>query len=80
MAANKSKNKSKRSAAAKPAEKLKREAKVHLQKAKKKFLQLEKKVESFARKNPEKALLIASAVGAAIGTGLTALIKGKKKK
>lgn len=36
-------------------------------------------VEGFAKKNPEKAALVAAGIGAALGAALTLLISGGKK-
>ncbi len=36
-------------------------------------------VESFAKKNPEKAALVAAGIGAALGAALTLLVSGGKK-
>lgn len=36
-------------------------------------------VESFAKKNPEKAALVAAGIGAALGAALTLLMSGGKK-
>ena len=48
--------------------------------AKKKFQAAEKKVTSMIKTNPERAVLIAAGIGAAIGAGITAAIKLNKKK
>ena len=47
--------------------------------AKKKFMATEKKIKSQIERNPEKAALIAGAVGVALGAGLVAAMKKKKK-
>jgi len=60
-------------------DKQKKDAMAKLKAAKKKFVQLEKKVKTFIKKNPGKAVLVASAALAALGTGAVALIKKRKK-
>lgn len=58
---------------------LKKQAKVQLDKAKKQFRKLEGKVKQFAKKSPGKALLIATAVGTALGAGVVSVLKKKRK-
>jgi len=60
--------------------KAKVQAKKELAVLKKKFLAAEKKAKAYTENNPEKAMAIAAGVGAAIGAGLTAALKGGKKK
>jgi hypothetical protein len=59
--------------------KLKKQAKAQLDKAKKQFKKLETKVKGFTKKSPGKALLIATAVGTALGAGVAAALKKRKK-
>jgi len=61
-------------------DKQKKEAIAKLNAAKKKFVQLEKKVKQFVKKNPGKAALIASATLTALGTSIAVLLKKKQKK
>ena len=60
--------------------KLQDQAKKKIALMKKKFMSAEKKAKDLIKNNPHKAVLIAGAVGAAIGTGITAAIKMHKKK
>jgi ElaB/YqjD/DUF883 family membrane-anchored ribosome-binding protein len=60
--------------------KLQAQAKKKLEMMKKKFKQTELKAKDLIKENPEKAVLIAGAVGAAIGTGVTAAIRMSRKK
>ena len=46
--------------------------------AKRKIVSAEKQVSAYAKKNPEKAMLIAAAIGAAVGAGIIAALKRKK--
>jgi len=55
-------------------------AKNEMEKAKKKFIEVEKRVKAYAVKNPEKAILIAGAVGAAIGAGAALALRRLRKK
>ena len=53
-------------------------AKKEIASAKKKLAVAEKKAIAYARKNPQKAMIIAAAIGSAIGAGLTAAFKKKR--
>ena len=61
-------------------EKNKAQAEKELAKMKKDVEATLKKAETFAKKNPEKAALIAAGIGAALGAVATALISYSKKK
>lgn len=54
-------------------------AKLELSKAKAKIMAVEKKVVSQIKKNPEKAVITAAAVGAAVGIGLIRAMKRIRK-
>ena len=55
-------------------------AKKEIAKARLKLMEAEKKVTAYAAKNPKKALLIAGAVGAAVGAGVAVALSRLKKK
>lgn len=57
---------------------LQTKAKLELKKAKDSFIKHEKKVKEYTKKNPEKAILIAAGIGAALGAIGAAIIKRKK--
>ena len=59
---------------------LKKEAKKNIAKAKKNLKLAEKKVESYMKDNPVKAAAIAAGIGAIIGAGVAAIIKGKRRR
>ncbi|MCX6707245.1 MAG: hypothetical protein NT001_03845 [Candidatus Woesearchaeota archaeon] len=48
--------------------------------AKKKLALAERKLTGYANKNPEKAMLIAAAIGTAVGAGVVAAMKKGKKR
>jgi ElaB/YqjD/DUF883 family membrane-anchored ribosome-binding protein len=50
----------------------------NLGKARKSFQAAERRIRTYAKRNPEKAVLIAAGVGAAIGAAITAALKGKR--
>ncbi|MEA3273014.1 MAG: hypothetical protein U9Q72_00225 [Patescibacteria group bacterium] len=58
---------------------LKKEAKKNIAKAKKSLKLAEDKVETYMKDNPVKAATIAAGIGAVVGAGVAALIKGRKK-
>jgi len=55
-------------------------AKKEIAKAKAKLAIAEKKVIVYAKKNPKRALMIAGAVGAAVGAGIAIALSKMKKK
>ena len=55
-------------------------AKQHIAKAKAKIMEVDKKVTGYAKKNPEKAMLIAAGIGAAVGAGVALALSRMKKK
>ena len=57
-----------------------KKAKQKLATAKKKFVAAEKKIHSVLKKHPERAVLVATALGAAIGAAVTAGMKHKKRR
>jgi len=54
-------------------------AKKEIAKARVKLVQAEKKVTAYAQKNPRRALIIAAAVGAAVGAGVAVALNRLKK-
>jgi len=60
--------------------KAKKLAKVQIAKAKVKLAEAERKVVSFAKKDPKKAMLIAAAVGVAVGAGVAVALSRLRKK
>jgi len=65
---------------AKKVAKAKAIAKKEIAIAKVKLAQADKKVTAFAKKDPKKAMLIAAAVGAAVGAGVALAMNRMKKK
>lgn len=60
---------------------LQKNAQKEIAKAKKHLNDTAKKIEDFAKKNPEKAAMISAGIGAALGSAITMLFhKGKKGK
>jgi len=55
-------------------------AKKEIAKAKVKIAEADRKVTAFAKKDPKKAMLIAAAVGAAVGAGVAIALSRMKKK
>ena len=56
-----------------------KELKRHIAKAKKTVIAAEKKIESYAKENPKKALAIAAGVGVVLGAAAMALMKRRRK-
>lgn len=54
-------------------------AKKHIILAKKKLIDVEKKVDGYIKHHPEKAAMIAAGVGVAIGAAVSAVLRKKKK-
>jgi ElaB/YqjD/DUF883 family membrane-anchored ribosome-binding protein len=54
-------------------------AKMHLARAKNKVMEAEKKVESFTKNNPKKALAAAAAAGAVLGGIAVALARRRRR-
>ena len=64
----------------KQVKKAKEIAKREIAKARVKLAEAEKKVTAYAKKNPRRAMLIAGAVGAAVGAGVAVALSRLRKK